>query len=59
METCLEFEEGSGARVEWERADVEVGRGGKGEKGREMESWGDHYQPSHLEPVEEKPIQTQ
>ena len=31
METCLEFEEGSGARMEWERADMEVGTGGEGD----------------------------
>lgn len=31
METCLEFEEGSGVRVEWERADMEVGIGGEGD----------------------------
>ena len=31
METCLEFEEGSGDRVEWERADMEVGTGGEGD----------------------------
>ena len=31
METCLEFEEGNGARVEWERAVMEVGTGGEGD----------------------------
>ena len=31
METCLEFEEGSRARMEWERADMEVGTGGEGD----------------------------
>ena len=42
METCLEFEEGSGDRVEWDRADMEVGTGGEGDG----EMIGDHI--NHL-----------